>query len=139
MPQRGPLPEPANVIRDLEEADRDGFQVAACFYHRVFRALRFKVILGFAELDSGPLFEVPHHFAGELDVPVQPRANGRSAQGKFFQRSYGPLGTFTRIRNLPGISAEFLAEPDRRRVHQVGPTNFDDTPEFVRLYVERTM
>ena len=64
--------------------------MAARLHHRVFGALRFEMILGFAKFDSGPLLEMPHHFAGKFQVPIQARADRRAAEGKLFQDRDGP-------------------------------------------------
>ena len=63
-------PQPPNVVRDFEQADGDRFQVPAGFHDRVLGPLRFEMVFGFAKFDSGALFEMPHHFAGKLEVPV---------------------------------------------------------------------
>ena len=39
--------------------------------------------------------------------------------------------------DLAGVAAEFLAEPDRRRVLEMGPAGLDDGPEFLLLRDER--
>ena len=65
-----PASEPTNVVRDFEQTHRDRLQVPARFHDRVLRALRFEMVHRFAEFDRGPLFEVPHHFAGKFLMPV---------------------------------------------------------------------
>ena len=37
------------------------------------------------------------------------------------------------------VTAEFLAEPDRRRIHQMGAADLDDVPKFFRLLFERAV
>jgi len=43
------------------------------------------------------------------------------------------------IRNLLRVSGEFLAQPNRCRVHQMRPTDLDDVPKFLRFCFERGM
>ena len=42
-----------------------------------------------------------------------------------------------RVFDLLGVAGEFLAEPHRGGVHQMGAADLDDVPEFLRLSVER--
>ena len=58
--------EPANVVRDLEETDRDRLEMAARFDHAILGALRFEMIFRFAKCDAGALLEMAHHFRREI-------------------------------------------------------------------------
>ena len=46
-------------------------------------------------------------------------------------------GDLTCVGNLLRVTGKFLAEPDRCRVHKMGPTNLHDVPKFLRLCFER--
>ena len=70
MPQARAAAEPANVVRDLEQTDRDRFQMAARFDHGVLAALRFEMIFRFVKSDAGALLQVPHDFAGKIDMSI---------------------------------------------------------------------
>ena len=74
--------KPANVVRDLEQTHGNGFQMTACFDNGVLSALRFEMIFGLVKRDTGRLLQVPQHFLWKIDVPVQARADGSSAQRK---------------------------------------------------------
>ena len=76
---------------------------------------------------------------GNSTCRFKTRADRRAAEGQLPQDRDRPLRPFARIGNLPGVAAEFLAEPDRGRIHQMGPADLDDPPEFVRLDVERAV
>ena len=76
-------------------------------------------------------------FAGKLDRPIQTRSDGRAAEREFFQRVDGLLRAFLRIGDLLRVTAETLAEPDRRRIHQMRAPDFDDVGKFLRLFGQR--
>ena len=132
--------EPANIVRDLEQADRDRLELAARFDDRVLAALRFEMILRFAKRDAGALLEMAHHFGRKIadadssPVPtaVPPSASSSQNRDRF-------LRALSRISDLLRVAAEFLAEPDRRRIHQMGAADLDDVPKFLRLCLERAV
>ena len=70
-------------------------------------------------------------------MPIQPGANRGAAEGELSQRVDRLLGTPFPGTNLLRVTAEFLAEPDRRCVHQMGPTDLDHVVEFVRFRGQR--
>ena len=63
------------------------------------------------------VLEMAHYFAGKFQVSVQTGADRRAAQRQFFERRDGALHPLPRIKNLSGVSAKFLAEPNRGRIH----------------------
>ncbi len=65
-----PTTEPANVVCDLEQTDRDRLQLPAHFNNRVLPALRLKMIPCFIKGDAGALLQMPEHFAGKLDMAI---------------------------------------------------------------------
>ena len=55
MPQRGPLPKPANVVRNLERLVAIVFELPLASTIASFAALRLEMILRFAKFDAGAL------------------------------------------------------------------------------------
>jgi hypothetical protein len=53
-------PEPANVVGNLEQTDRDRFEQPAGFDCRILAALCFEMIFRFVKSDAGALFQMPH-------------------------------------------------------------------------------
>ena len=94
------------------------------------------MIRRFAEIDPGPMLQVPHHLCGKFFGPIQPGADGGSAEGQFLQDVDRLLRPVTSIGDLLRVAAEALSEPDRRGVHQMGAADFDDRPKFLRLRLE---
>ena len=86
MPQRGPLLEPANIVRDLEQADRDRLQHGRSLRPTAsFAALRFEMI--FASRNAIPVrcsrWRIT--FPGKFEVAIQPGADGGAAEREFLQ------------------------------------------------------
>ncbi len=131
--------EPANVIRDLEQADRDRFQQTARFDERVFSALGFEMIRRFAEWNSSAMRKMRHHFFRKIDVTIQPGADSRAAEREFLQDRDRALRTLFRISDLLRVAAEFLAKPDRGRIHQMRAADLDHVPKFFRLFLQLAM
>ena len=50
-------------------------------------------------------------------MAIQPGADGRAAEREFLQNGNRALRTLLRISDLLRVTTEFLAEPDRRRIH----------------------
>ena len=89
--------------------------------------------------DTRALLQVSQHFLRKIDVAVQARADRSSAQRKLAQNSQGFLRPLPGVSNLLRVAGKFLAEADRRRVHQMRPSDLDDVPEFVRLRFKRAL
>ena len=70
-------------------------------------------------------------------MPIQPGANRGAAKGELLQRGDRLLRAPFPGTNLLRVTAEFLAEPDRRCVHQMGPTDLDHVVEFGRFRGQR--
>ena len=72
-------------------------------------------------------------------MPVQPGADRGAAKGKLAQDFDRFFGATPGIGDLLGVTGKFLAEPDRRRIHQMGAADLDNIPEFFRLCVQRSL
>ena len=68
---------------------------------------------------------------------IQAGADGRASQGDFLQSVLRPLRADQRQLDLAGVSAELLAQADRRGILQMGAPDLDDLVEGARLGVER--
>src|SRR5436189_6079582 len=111
----------------------------ARFHDSILRALRFEMVDSFAELDPRPLFQMSHYFPGEFQVPVEAGADRGAAERQFRENIESAFQSFPRIEDLARITSEFLAEPDRGRVHEMGPPDLDDVPELFRFRFERAV
>ena len=132
-------PKPADVVRNLEQADCDGFEMTTRFNHRVFSSLRFEMIFRLVKRDAGTLFQMPQHFAWKIDMPIQTCAHRSSTERKLAQSLDRFLRPFFGVCNLLRIAGKFLTEAYRRRVHQVGSADLDDLPKFLRFVFDRGM
>ena len=74
---------------------------------------------------------------GVLRMGVDARADRGPAERHEEQLGLGGSRPPERFLDLAGVAAELLAEPDRRRVLQVGPARLDDRPELLLLGHER--
>jgi hypothetical protein len=127
----------ADVVCDLKKADGDGLEMTARFDHAVLRALGFEMIFRFAKGDSGPLSEMAHHFGRKIVMPVEPGPDRRPTEGEFLERADGGFGATFPVAHLLGVTAEFLPQPNRSRVHQMGAADLYHVVEFGRFSRER--
>ena len=65
-----------------------------------------------------------------MPTAVPPSASSRKA-------SIALLRALFRISDLLRVTAEFLPEPNWRRIHQMGAADLDDVPEFFRFRLQR--
>ena len=68
--------------------------------------------------------------AGKFEVPIQPGADRGAAEREFLQGGDRLLRAAFPKTHLLRVAAEFLAEPHRRGIHQMGAADLDDVPEF---------
>src|SRR5438270_13335696 len=91
------------------------------------------MIFCLAKRDTRALLQVSQHFLRKIDVAVQARADRSSPQRKLAQNFQGFLRPLLGVSNLLRVAGKFLAEADRRRVHQMRTSDLDDVPEFILL------
>ena len=82
---------------------------------------------------------MPHHFAGKIEMPIQAGADGGSAERELAQNFDRFFARALSVIDLLRVTGKFLAEPHRRRIHQMGAADLDDVPEFLRFRVERVL
>src|SRR6266480_4249047 len=110
--------------------------MTARFYDRVPHPLRFEMVLCLVKGDPRALLQMPQHFSRKIDMAIQAGADCRTAERKLTQRFDRFLRARLRVSNLLRVTGKFLPQSDRGRVHQMGPTDLDNVPEFLRLGVE---
>ena len=123
---------------DLPQAQGDGPDRAVGGDHGVERGLGVEMAVGLADRQAGQ-----RRRAGRTSGPandgwaVDPGPDGRAAERHAEELGLRRAGSPDRRLDLAGIALELLAEPDRRRVLEVGPTGLDDRVELDRLRGER--
>ena len=75
------------------------------------------MIFCLVKIDAGALLQVPQHFLGKIDMPVQPRPDCRSPKRQLTQDFDRFLRPFFGISNLLRVPGKFLSQPDRGGVH----------------------
>ena len=110
--------------------------MTARFHDCVPAPLRFEMVLCLVKGDPSALLQMAQHFARKIHMAIQACADRRSAERKLTQRLHRFLRARLRISNLLRVTGKFLSQSDRGRVHQMGPTDLDDVPEFLRLGFE---
>ena len=138
-PARGPMPisrmseaifhRPSAIVRSAA-VGRD---------HGVERRLGVEVVRRLADRQPGELREPDAGPRRELRVRVDPGPDRGPAEGHRQQLVARRLGAPDRLLDLARVARELLAEPDRRRVLEVGPAGLDDAPELVGLGRERRL
>ena len=132
-PGAGPAAHPADVVGDLEQADRDGFEGPGGENHCVQAVLRLEVVFGFPQIDAELAGQQAGDLAGELRVGVDAGADGGAAEGDLGQTRLGGSDPVEAALELAGVAAEFLPQSDRHGVLQVRPAGLDDVVVFDRL------
>ena len=69
-------------------------------------------------------------------MSIDASANGCASDCQFAQRTDRVPHAFLRLLNLARVAGKFLSQCQRRGVHQVGATNFNDLGKFIRLPIE---
>ena len=112
-------------------------QLAVAFHQPVALCGGLEMIDRFDKVDARGLAEHLADAAGELRMGVQPAAHRRAADGQFehrFQRQAGPAG---RAVQLPGETAELLAQRQGRGIDQVRAADLEDVLPLARLLGKR--
>ena len=137
MPARGPMPisrmseaifqRPSAIVRSAPWAAMTASSAAWAW--KWLAASRTCQTGQRGEADAGP--------ERVLGMGVDPGPDGGSAERHGEQFLLGGTGSPDRFLDLARVAAELLAEPDRRRVLEVGPAGLDDRPELLGLGGER--
>ena len=139
MPQRGPLPSKRISFAILKRLTAIVLRWPLASTTAILGALRFEMIFRFAKCDPGPLFEMAHHFGREIAMTIEPGADCGPAEREFLQRGNRLLRAPFPETHLLRVTAEFLAEPHRSRVHQMGATDLDHVLELRRFRRQRSL
>src|SRR5437868_3222747 len=97
------------------------------------------MVLCFVKCNPAAVLNVSQHLLREIDMSIQAGTNCGPADCELTQNVDRFFGARFSISDLLRVTGEFLAEPDRRRVHQMRAADFDDVPKFLRFGVERAM
>ena len=111
---------PAQVVGDLEEADRHRPQLARCLDEAVLGALRLEVVARLGQRQAGALGQHRDGAVRETGRHVDAGADRGPAERQLRQPGQGGLQALDACPHLGGIAAELLAQRDRRGVHEVG-------------------
>ena len=82
---------------------------------------------------------MPHHLARKIGMSIQAGTDCSAAERELAQNVDCFFGARSRISDLLRITGKFLAEPYRRRVHQVCSADFDYLPKLLRFRLERAL
>src|SRR5829696_1671143 len=96
-----------------------------------------KVIRRLVHVEAGPPGELCAGRSGVARRGVDAGPDGRSAKRHGDELVLSRSTAADRLLDLAGVPAELLAEPDRRRVLEVGATCLHDRPELLSFGVER--
>ena len=128
---------PAQVVADLHVAVGDGPQLTGGFDESVAVGLRFEVVAGLGDRQSGLLGEDLDHAGGEAVGGVDAGAHSRSTLRDLCHAGQGCLDALDSVPDLCGVAAEFLSERHRGGIHEVGAAGLDDGGEFLGLLLQR--
>ncbi len=127
------------VIGDLEEARRHGFQSAREHDHCVMGRESFEFIRGGHERQAGQLRDLARNAAVPAHTGVQPGANGGAALCQLINIRQARFHPRDALFDLLGIAAELLTQRQRRCVLRMGAADLDDILEFFGFRDERGM
>jgi hypothetical protein len=70
-------------------------------------------------------------------VSVDSGPDRGSSQRQFLEPLGARLNSLDTEFDLPGIAAEFLPQPDRSRIGEMGAADFHDPVEFFGFFIQR--
>ena len=94
------------------------------------------MIFRFVKSDPGSLFDMSQHFLRKIEMSVQAGADRSPAKRELAQNVNRFLRAVFSVPDLLRVTGKFLAEPDRRRIHQMRPADLDDLPKLFRFRIE---
>ena len=127
------------VVGDLHQANRVGFQLPAQLDRGVHSSLRRKVIGGFHKRQPGRSRQTIGHVGSEVGMRIEAGAYCCTAYRQLRQSRQRGVDPASRVADLRGPPADFLAQAHRRRIHQVGAPGFHDIARFLHAAVERLL
>ena len=108
--------------------------------HGIERGLGVEVVGGLDDVEPGQRREPGAGLAGVLaGAALIPVPTAVPPSGTASSSAWAARRPPDRLLDLAGVAAEFLAEPDRRRVLEVRPAGLDDRPKLVGLRDERRL
>src|SRR5689334_11687783 len=94
------------------------------------------MIFRLVKSDAGALLDVTQRFFWKIHVPIQTGPDGGAAKRDFAQNFNRSLAAFLCASDLLGVTGKFLAEADRRCVHQMSAADLNDIPKFLCFRLE---
>src|SRR5437764_15116351 len=91
------------------------------------------MIARFKKFDTGALMQMSHHFCRKVRMPIQARAHRGAAESKLTQDLDCLFRARLGIGHLLSVTAKFLTESDRCRVHQVRSSDLNNVIKLFRL------
>ena len=132
-----PRPEQADVAGELGQARGNGGQQPGHLDAVIARALRLEMIGGLAKRQAGLRAQDATDAPGKFRVSIEPGADRSSPDGEFAQHGHGaarPGGGFAGLR---GVAGKFLAQRERRGVHQVRAADLYDAGKLGGFLFQR--
>ena len=114
----------------FDRADGHGLQRPGGFHGGVAIGHGLEGVGRRSKLEAGIVAQMRGHPLRELDVRVDPRAEGCATDGELGQRVAGLRQAANPVLDLRGVSREFLPQADRHSVLQVSPADLDDGVEL---------
>src|SRR6185369_4166426 len=109
-------------------------QCAAGFNASITGTLRFEVIRGFSQWQPGGFREFRNRALRKFWMSVQTRAHRRAAKSQCPEVMTNTLQSRNSVLNLARVTAELLPQRQRRRILQMGATNFQNMSERFRFF-----
>ncbi len=129
--------QPADVVRDLGERDRERLQRSVQQHERLVAGQRGELVGRASKRQTGERGDPPRATLAELRVGVEAGADRGAAERELVHGGQRRLDGGARDVDLRDPAGHFLADRERRRVLQVRPADLDDAGKRPRLGVER--
>ena len=127
---------PAQVVVDLDQADRDRLQHAGELDQRVAGALGLEVVASLGERLPGAVGELGDHGLREPGGRVDAGPDRGAAQRQLAHSGEHRVQPLGRVADRGCVPSELLAEGDRGRVHQVRTSRLHQAGELGGLRLE---
>ena len=125
--------QPAHVVGDLHERNRDASQSGADGHHGVQRALGGELVRGGPERKPGQLGQLFGHCLTEALGGVEARSHRRPTDGELFGRLERTVEPTRGVPELRHPSGPLLSDGERGRVLEVGAPDLDHVDPFHRF------
>ena len=134
FPQAGQRPgvHPAQVVGNLHQCHRQHIELAGQLDRVVLAGQALEQVGGSHKPLAGDLGQLGHHRRGKTRIGIDPGPHRRAAQRQPAQAYQAIVKAAARTVQLGLPGAEFLAEGQRHRIHQVGAPGLDHLLQLLR-------